>query len=217
MRSVRLPSLPSVRLPSLPRLHLPSLPRLRLPSLPSVRLPSLPRLRLVIPVIAVLAGAGTLLALGVLQNDPTTNPKAGQAARSEPGSTAAPAAKPRSTQSLALLSDALTPLSDSRTRLRQRLARAANAQDQAKAAQQLKTSYRAAAARIQGLPSGGRKRYGGIVNALNATAGGYAGLAEAIRRGDQVGYDRQRQVILDGEAAVQNELDAVTAQSSSRS
>jgi hypothetical protein len=83
---------------------------------------------------------------------------------------------------------------------RHRLARAANADDQAAAARSLQVLFRDAARRLSSTGSPALQR--DLVTALRSTDAAYGRLAVAIRAGDPRGYDEARAAVISGESTV---------------
>ena len=83
---------------------------------------------------------------------------------------------------------------------RRRFAAAETAEAQASAAAALASAYREA---------GGRVPDTALAGSLVATADAYSRLGEAVSAGDQVGYDRERAAVVEGEARTRAALDAL--------
>ena len=107
------------------------------------------------------------------------------------------------------LRSALSVLGEDRIEGRQALATAPLAAGQADAAESLARSFSFAAQTIAAIPTPpGTTDLSGVVGALDATAGAYGGLADAILGGDPVDFDVAKQQILDDEAGLQRNVAA---------
>jgi hypothetical protein len=107
------------------------------------------------------------------------------------------------------LRSALSELGEDRIKGRQALATAPLADEQAKAAESLALSFSFASQTIAAIPTPrGTTDLSGVVGALDATAGAYGGLADAILGGDPVDFDVAKQQILDEEAGLQRNIAA---------
>ena len=107
------------------------------------------------------------------------------------------------------LRSALSVLGEDRIEGRQALATAPLADEQANAAESLALSFSFASQTIAAIPTPrGTTDLSAVVGALDATAGAYDGLADAILGGDPVDFDVARQQILDEEAGLQRNIAA---------
>ena len=107
------------------------------------------------------------------------------------------------------LRSALSVLGEDRIEGRQALATAPLADEQANAAESLALSFSFASQTIAAIPTPrGTTDLSAVVGALDATAGAYSGLADAILGGDPVDFDVARQQILDEEAGLQRNIAA---------
>jgi hypothetical protein len=107
------------------------------------------------------------------------------------------------------LRSALSVLGEDRIEGRQALATAPLADEQANAAESIALSFRFASQTIAAIPTPrGTTDLSAVVGALDATAGAYDGLADAILGGDPVDFDVARQQILDEEAGLQRNIAA---------
>jgi hypothetical protein len=107
------------------------------------------------------------------------------------------------------LSSALLRLRGQRMAGRQALAAAPIAEDQAKVAGLLETSFRGAAKAVAAIPTPtGTTDLALAAAALDRTADAYRALTDAISGGDTVGFDVARREILEAEARVRMEIAA---------
>jgi hypothetical protein len=107
------------------------------------------------------------------------------------------------------LRSALSVLGEDRIEGRQALATAPLADEQANAAKSLALSFSFASQTIAAIPTPrGTTDLSAVVGALDATAGAYGGLADAILSGDPVDFDVAKQQILDAEAGLQRNIAA---------
>jgi hypothetical protein len=107
------------------------------------------------------------------------------------------------------LRSALSVLGEDRIEGRQELATAPLADQQANAAESLALSFSFASQTIAAIPTPrGTTDLSAVVGALDATAGAYSGLADAILGGDPVDFDVARQQILDEEAGLHRNIAA---------
>jgi hypothetical protein len=107
------------------------------------------------------------------------------------------------------LRSALSVLGEDRIKGRQALATAPLADEQANAAESLALHFSVASQTIAAIPTPrGTTDLSAVVGALDATAGAYDGLADAILGGDPVDFDIAREQILDEEAGLQRKIAA---------
>ena len=107
------------------------------------------------------------------------------------------------------LRSALSVLGEDRIEGRQALATAPLADEQANAAKSLALSFSFASQTIAAIPTPrGTTDLSAVVGALDATAGAYDGLADAILGSDPVDFDVAKQQILDEEAGLQRNIAA---------
>jgi hypothetical protein len=107
------------------------------------------------------------------------------------------------------LRSALSVLGEDRIEGRRALATAPLADEQANAAESLALSFSFASQTIAAIPTPrGTTDLSAVVGALDATAGAYDGLADAILGGDPIDFDVAKQQILDEEAGLQRNIAA---------
>jgi hypothetical protein len=100
------------------------------------------------------------------------------------------------------LSGVMDKLRSERRSGRRELARAEHSPDQARAAQELEASYRAAAERVEDSPEI-EGAAGGLAESLRAAASAYGDLAAAAKDGDSSRYRAASRLVVEREAAVE--------------